>query len=344
MAHGIFGPTAILFAATYPERVSALFLVNTSSRLLLDDDYPIGVTPELLEFSAEFSRKYYGTVDAIRPFVEPSMANDLEFLEQAAAQQRAAATPKTAARQMREVCFGDIRQALPAIQAPTVIFHRREHAVPFLPFEMGEFLAREIPDARLVPLEGVYHWLSPGEDDDAAYEVIEKVLTGGLRPRQSERVFATVVVEDIVGSTQRATELGDERWKQLLNRHDDLAVETIAPSGRVVKSTGDGVVAVFDSPTKALRSMQLMRDEMQSLGLEIRVGVHAGEIERRGEDIAGVGVHIAARVSALAGPRELLVSRTVVDLVVGSGAEFSDKGEHVLKGVPGSWRLFSVVG
>jgi class 3 adenylate cyclase len=342
LAHGLLGPSAELFAATYPERVSALFLVNTSSRILEDADYQFGMRREFLERIVETLPEWWGTAALTQQAMSPSRATDHDYLERCAAMQRATATPKTAQRQLREIIFGDIRQALPAIQAPTVVFHRREPGVPYLPFQMGEFLAQNIPDATLVPLEGGDHWLSP-DQDDTAYEMIEKVLTGELKPRRSERVFATVVVEDIVGSTDRAAQLGDERWKQVLDHHDEIAARTVVPEGRVVDTTGDGVVAVFDSPSRALRCMQLMRDEMRSLDLEIRVGVHAGEIERRGPGIAGIGVHIAARVCALANPAEVLVSRTVVDLVVGSNARFSDRGEHALKGVPGSWRLFTVV-
>jgi class 3 adenylate cyclase len=335
----MFGPSAILFAATYPERVSALFLVNTSSRLLLDDDYPIGVTRELLEFLMNAALHHWGTPDFVRLVTPDADADDIALVGH---QQRQAVTPKTAERQLREICFGDIREALPAIQAPTVVIHRREPHEAILPFVMGEFLAQNIPDARLVPLEAGDHFLT-ADHDEVAYQAIEKVLTGELKARQPERTFATVIFEDIVGSTDRAAQLGDKRWKQLLNHHDNIAARVIEPEGQVVDTTGDGVVAVFESPSRALRCMQLMRDEMRSLDLEIRVGVHAGEVERRGTGIAGIAVHIAARVCALANPAELLVSRTVVDLVVGSNARFADRGEHGLKGVPGSWRLFSVV-
>jgi len=342
LATGMLGPSAILFAATYPAYVSALFLVNTSSRLLVDDDYPIGYTQEVIDLIVEALSEEWGTEQSIERFV-PSKVGDQGFLERGARHQRAAATPKTAHRQISAIFNGDIRDALPAIQAPTVVFHRRSGVGGFLTAPMADYLAEHIPAARLVLLDGEDIHLVPGRDD-AAYDEIERVLTGELKARESERVFATVIVEDIVGSTDRAAQLGDERWKQVLNQHDDIAARTITPGGRIVDTTGDGVVAVFESPSRALRCIQLMRDEMRSLDLEIRVGVHAGEIERRGTDIAGIGVHIAARVCAEASPGELLASRTVVDLVVGSNARFSDKGEHPLKGVPGSWRLFSVVG
>jgi class 3 adenylate cyclase/pimeloyl-ACP methyl ester carboxylesterase len=333
------GPSAVLFAAAYPERTSALFLVNTAARYLVADDYPCGVSDDVAAMVVDVFRQRWGT-EEFAALTTPSMAAEPSYLEWQARFHRSSTTPRTAATKLAVTIRGDVRDALPLIQAPTVVFHRSSYR--FFPEAMGRYLAEHIPGARFIELPGGDSWIH-SESSPQAYDLIEEVLTGGLQIRESERVFATVLVEDIVGSTEMAVKLGDTPWKGLLDRHYQLAESIVTKlQGRVVKTTGDGVVVVFESPSRSLRCAEQLRGAIQGLGLEARVGIHAGEIERRGDDVAGIGVHIAARVSALAERSEILVSGTVRDLVVGSGIEFLERGEHELKGVPGHWKLFAV--
>jgi class 3 adenylate cyclase/pimeloyl-ACP methyl ester carboxylesterase len=342
LAGGEAGPSAILFAAIYPERTSALFLVNTAARYLVADDYPCGVTEEIAAMVVAAFREGWGS-EGFAALTTPSMAADPSYYEWASHFQRSSATPRAAAAQLAAVLQGDVRDSLPLIQAPTVVFHRSP-SYRFVPIAMGRYLADHIPGSRFVELPGEDSWIFSGTSE-GAYDLIEETLTGGRKVRESERVFATVLVEDIVASTERAVAMGDGAWKGLLDRHDETVEGVVASlRGRVVKRTGDGVVVIFDSPSRAIRCAQQLREEIRAFGLDIRVGAHAGEIERRGEDVAGVGVHTAARVSALAEPGEVLVSRTVTDLVAGSGIDFNDRGEHELKGVPGTWQLLAVAG
>ena len=320
LAAGDAGPSAILFAATYPERTSALFLVNTAARYLVADDYPCGVSQETIDAVIEFFRERWGS-ENFAALSNPSMSAEPSYYEWSARFMRSSATPRTVAAQLAITIQGDVRDALPLIQAPTVVFHRSTD-YRFVPTAMGRYLADHIPGARFVELQGTDAFIYSHGDEDA-YDLIEEVLTGGRRVRNSERVFATVLFEDIVGSTQRAVEMGDAAWKDLLSNHDEVAERVVAGHrGRIVKTTGDGVVAIFDSPSRAIRCAQQLREGIAAIGLEIRVGAHAGEIERRPDDVAGIGVHTAARVSAIAEAGEILVSRTVSDLVAGSGIQF----------------------
>lgn len=340
LAGGEAGGSAMLFAATYPERTSALFLVNTCARYLVTDDYPCGVTEDVAMAAVKMFQQSWGTPAGIAAFA-PDQAGEPGFFEWSAHVQRCSATPRAVAAQLTAAMTGDVRQALPLIQAPTVVFHRSP-AYRWVPQAMGHYLAERIPGARFVELAGADSWIYAKSSPDA-YDVIEEVMTGGLHARESDRVFATVVVEDVVGSTARAVELGDATWTRLLDRHDQFVAAAVRDQqGRIVNTTGDGAIAVFDSPSRAIRCANRIREAIRELDIEVRVGIHAGEIERRGDDVAGIGVHIAARVSALAEASEVLVSGTVKDLVVGSGITFTDRGAHELKGVPGSWPVFAV--
>jgi class 3 adenylate cyclase/pimeloyl-ACP methyl ester carboxylesterase len=333
------GPSAILFAAAYPERISALFLVNTAARYLVADDYPCGVSDDVVAMLVDTFRQGWGT-EEFAALTTPSMAAEPSYLEWQARFHRSSTTPRTAATQLAVLLRADVREALPLIQAPTIVFHRSSYR--FVPEAMSRYLAEHIPGARFIQLPGGDTWIH-SESLPQAYDLIEEVLTGRLQIRESERVFATVLVEDIVESTEMAVKLGDTPWKGLLDRHYQLAESIVTKlQGRVVKTTGDGVVVVFESPSRSLRCAEQLRGAVQGLGMEARVGIHAGEIERRGDDVAGIGVHIAARVSALAEGSEILVSGTVRDLVVGAGIEFIERGEHELKGVPGRWKLLAV--
>jgi class 3 adenylate cyclase len=233
----------------------------------------------------------------------------------------------------------DVRPALALVQAPTLVVHRTDDRM--VPVAHGRYLCEHIDAARLVELPGTDHfWWT--EDTGPVLEEVEEFLTGARPVSDADRVLASVLFTDIVDSTHRAVELGDREWKLLLNRHDALAERQVARhGGRLVKTTGDGILATFDGPARSVRCARAISDGAWALGIAVRAGVHTGEVELRGDDIAGLGVNIAARIEGLAHPGEVLVSRTVTDLVAGSGLDFDDRGEHDLKGVPGRWQLFA---
>jgi class 3 adenylate cyclase len=234
----------------------------------------------------------------------------------------------------------DVRPVLPSVHVPTLVVHRRDD--PYVEVAAGRYVAEHIPGARFVELAGHDHagW---GESADTELDHIEEMVTGARGGREPDRVLATVLFTDIVSSTEQASELGDRRWRELLADHDQISRQEIdRQRGRWIKSTGDGVLATFDGPARAIRCAQGLGSRIRQRGLRLRAGIHTGECEQLGDDIGGIAVHIAARVAALAPAGKVVVSRTVVDLVAGSGVDFEDRGEHALKGVPGQWRLFSV--
>ncbi len=236
----------------------------------------------------------------------------------------------------------DIRDVLPAIRVPTLVIHRSEDRV--IPVESGRYLAEHIPDAKLVELPGQDHFPFVG-DMDAIVDEIEEFLTGSRRVREPDRVLATVLFTDIVGSTERAAELGDRRWTELLAEHHRIVrAELDRHRGKVVRIEGDGTLSTFDGPARGVRCAAAIRDALAPLEVEIRAGLHTGEIELAATGAEGIAVHIGARVASLAAPGEVLTSSTVKDLVVGSGIEFADRGRHELKGVPGDWQLYAVDG
>jgi class 3 adenylate cyclase len=236
----------------------------------------------------------------------------------------------------------DIRSVLPLIKTPTLVLHRVDNA--FLPIGHGRYLAEHIGGAKLIELPGEDHLPFAG-DTEALVGEIEEFLTGTRGTSNTDRALATILFTDIIDSTKRAAGTGDRRWRELLDNHDRMAGRQVHRfGGRKIKTTGDGILATFDGPARAIQCGLAICDGAHQLGMEVRVGVHTGEVERRGDDVAGIGVHIAARVQASALPGEVWVSRTVTDLVSGSGIMFHDRGEHLLKGVPGAWRLFSVEG
>jgi class 3 adenylate cyclase len=254
--------------------------------------------------------------------------------------QRLAMSPAGAAASMRAIGEMDVRDVLPSVQCPTLVL-RRSHD-PYHDERHSRYVAEHIPGARYVEVPGEWPlWFGA---EDAVADEIQHFLTGVRRPVVSDRVLATVLFTDIVGSTERAAQLGDRAWRSLLSRHDDLVrEEVVRHRGRYVKSLGDGALAVFDGPSRAISSATAIRTRVRDLDLEIRAGLHTGECELLpDDDVGGLAVHIGARVSGLAAPGEVLVSSTVRDLIVGSGQELTDRGEHDLKGVPGPWRVFAV--
>jgi class 3 adenylate cyclase len=332
------GPMALFFAGTRPDRIGALVVADATARYLVADDYPIGVAPEAAEAMVARATEHWGTEENLHAQA-PARARDERFLRWTARLQRAIASPRVVRAYLRSMLEVDMRPILPLIQAPTLVLQHTDFR--FLPVSHGRYLAEHIPGARLLEVPGDLPLL--WELPDPALEAVEEFLTGAGRPEASTRVLATVLFTDIVGSTERAAELGDRRWRELLQVHDDLAGRLVDRwGGRLVKTTGDGVLATFDGPGRAIRCATALREELRGIDIEVRAGLHTGEVELRDGDVGGIAVHIAARVMAAAGPGEVLVSRTVRDLVAGSDTVLEDRGDHRLKGVEGAWRLFAV--
>ena len=332
------GPMAILFAAAHPERTRALVLLNTYARITSCPDYPSGVPAEQLYGFAQYLEPDWGTGVGLSAWA-PSVAHDPRARESFARVQRLASSPGAAMALLTSYMEIDVRAALPLVHAPTLVLHRTGDRM--VPLAHGHYVADHIDGAGLVEIPGTDHfWWT--ENTDQILDEVEEFLTGARSVPEPDRVLASVLFTDIVDSTRRAAELGDSAWRLLLNQHDALAERQIERhGGRLVKTTGDGVLATFDGPARSVRCARAISNGAQALGMEIRAGVHTGEVERRGDDIAGIGVNIAARIEAMAQAGEVLVSRTVTDLVAGSDLEFEDRGEHDLKGVPGRWQVFA---
>jgi class 3 adenylate cyclase/pimeloyl-ACP methyl ester carboxylesterase len=331
----------MLFAATYPERTSALVLWGAMARSTRADDYPWAPEKEAVEEAQrELIEPLWGQGATIEIF-SPSMAGDPRAREFQARFERQAASPMRV-RQLFEMFLDtDVRDALPLIQAPTLVLHRRHDRA--VNYRAARWLAEQIDGCLYTELEGEDHFPWIG-DSDAALGAIEEFLTG-VRPTPTpDRVLATVLFTDIVDSTRLATEIGDRRWREVLEEHQKLVREQLGRfEGREVKTTGDGFLATFDGPTRAAECARAIVDDTPSLGIEVRAGLHAGEVELMGEDIGGIAVHVAARISALAAASTVLASRTVRDLATGSGIEFDPFGRHELKGVPEEWDIYRVV-
>lgn len=338
---GDSGPIAMLFAAAYPERVSALVVVNTAARFTTAPDYPWGRDPDdvgdfLKRAEESWGRGKGGMLDVF----SPSKAGDPTYQQWWAKYQRMAAGPGTSTSVARLIFSMDVRQFLSAIQAPTLVIQRAD--LPMVAVEHGRYLGEKIPNAKYMELPGADYFIYLGDSD--VVDAIEEFLTG-VRPEvEPDRVLATVMFTDIVGSTDRAVSMGDRRWREVLDTHDRLVRRQLDDfRGRLVKTTGDGLLATFDGPARAIRGTFSIRDGLKAAGIDIRSGLHTGEVEVRDEDVGGIAVHIGARVMSLANPEQVLVSSTVRDLVTGSGIKFIDRGEHTLKGVPDKWRLFEAL-
>jgi class 3 adenylate cyclase len=329
----------LTFAATYPDRTSALVLVDPTARLAWAEDNNWGRRPELLPADLERIRSTWGIAGGTMNFLAPNLLEDRVLAEQYNRYERHSTGPG-AARAMIGLLYGtDVRDILPTITVPALVLNH-SGATRVSPAH-GRYVAEHVRGARYVEIAGSENYVWAGDTATLVAE-IQEFLTGVRPAPEPDRVLATVLFTDIVNSTGRAAELGDKRWRALLREHDDEARRAIDRfRGRAVKTTGDGVLATFDGPARAVRCAVAIRDAMAARGVELRAGLHAGEIELSGDDIAGIGVHIAARISALAESGEVIVSSTVRDLVVGSGIEFAARGTHRLKGVPGSWRLFA---
>jgi class 3 adenylate cyclase len=329
----------VYFAALHPARVSALILFSPFIAGLTDDEYSWAWTQESVDVLFGGLENAWATGAGVE-LTNPSLVDDADARAWYARYFRLSASPSLVRTLMRHNLEVDIRDVLPAIGVPTLVLHRTDET--WLDVGYGRYAASKIPGARLVELAGTDHYIWE-QNSDAVAEEIEEFLTGVRRSRGPERSLKTVVFTDIVGSTERAREVGDERWRKLLDRHEAALQRQIARfEGQLVKTTGDGALALFDGPARAIRCGLAVREAMRGLGLEVRAGVHTGEVELRGDDVGGIAVHIAARVAASAGTGEVLVSRTVADLIAGSDVQLTDRGEYELKGIPERWRLFAV--
>jgi pimeloyl-ACP methyl ester carboxylesterase len=335
------GPMCILFAATYPERTDALVMIGAYARRLWAHDYACGATQEEYERFLDSIREGWGGPVGIEVRA-PSLREDEQFRARWATYLRMSASPGAAYALTRMNGEIDVRHALSAVGVPTLIVHR--HGDQSLPVEGSRYMADRIRGAKLVELPGDDHLPWVGDQDEILDEV-EGFLTGVRRGADPDRVLATVLFTDVVRSTEHAVELGDKRWSDLLaSHHRAVRHELTHWRGTEIDTTGDGFLATFDGPARAIRCACAARDAVHELGLEIRAGLHTGEYEIFGATIAGLTVHTGARIAALAGTGEVLVSSAVKDLVAGSGIEFEDRGEHELKGVPDRWRLYRALG
>lgn len=336
------GPMSILFAATYPERTSALIMYGAYAKRAWAEDYPFGWRDE--EWVAFFDNveNHWGTTRGLDLNIwAPSVAHDEHVWEDVAKYMRSAASPGAVRAVMQMNREIDVRHVLPSIRVPTLITHRIGDRN--ISIQQARYMAERIPGARLVELPGDDHMAWFGEIDDILSEV-EEFLTG-VRPKpEADRVLATILFTDIAGATERAAEMGDQKWSHLLARHHELIREELNRfRGREIDTAGDGFFATFDGPARAISCAKAIQSELTKLGLTVRIGLHTGECEVMDEKVSGIAVHIGARVVNYAAPGEILVTSTVKDLVAGSGLSFADRGEYELKGVPGKWRLFESV-
>jgi class 3 adenylate cyclase len=339
---GLTATSGFVLAADYPQRVRSLVIVNGTARTLWASDYEIGApTSDAIPFSTiAVEPDAFDQGFDVLSVVAPSVGNDDAFRSWWDNAGNRAMTPSMARVVTKTISESDVRDKLAHITAPTLILHRKD--APFVRVGHGRYLGEHIAGARYVELPGAdsLHWVG---DTGPMLDEIEEFITG-VRGSETERVLTTIVFTDIVGSTRRAAELGDRRWHDLLDNHDSIVRHQLGRfRGREVNTAGDGFVATFSSPSLALDCAEAIVDAVRPLGIEVRAGVHAGEVEVRGADIAGMAVHIAARVAGLAGPSEVLVSSTAREIVTGSRRVFTEHGEHDLKGVPGRWRVYSLL-
>lgn len=335
------GNMSILFAATYPERTIALVVFGIFAKRIWSADYPWAPKPaDREQWFKLLEADWGGVVDL--SILAPSRVGDLTFVDWWATYLRLGASPSAALALGRTNTQIDVRAILPAIRVPTLVLHRRgDHDSKV---EEGRYIAAHIPNAKLVELDGEDHLIFVG-DVDAVLNEVEEFFTGARRSVEVDRILATIMFTDIVGSTSHAAKLGDRHWQDLLSLHDRTVRQEIGRfRGREINTMGDGFVAAFDGPARAIRSALAITAGVRQFGIEVRAGLHTGECEVRDESLTGIALHIGARISAMAGPGEVLVSHTVKDLVAGSGITFTERGSHPLRGVPGEWAIFAATG
>ncbi|MDP9066963.1 MAG: adenylate/guanylate cyclase domain-containing protein [Actinomycetota bacterium] len=334
------GSLCALMAATHPDRISALILYSSYAATVRQDDYPWAPTPEERDAQIQFMIEVWGS-EEFAFILNPASHSDPDFREWAAKWQRNSVTRDALPAAYDVLARTDVRHVLPLIRVPALVLHRKDD--PLVIVDNGRYLAEKIPGARYVELEGEDHIPFLG-DWQAIVDEIEEFLTGARRAREPDRVLATILFTDIVGSSRTAAELGDRRWKELLDRHDEVVRNELARfNGRLVKTVGDGALATFDGPARAIRCACRIRERVKELGLETRAGLHTGEVEVRGDDVGGIAVHIGARVAEKAQAGDLLVSGAVPSLVAGSGIRFEKVDETELRGIEGSFSLYRAV-
>jgi class 3 adenylate cyclase len=333
---GAMGPPALQFAATHPERTSALVLINPTARIRRADDYPEALSDADVEAILTTVRDRWGTGETLG-YLAPTMVGDERFTRWFGRCERLSMSPHDAFWRRRAGYEVDVRHLLAAIRVPTLVLAR----TGWSGHEQSRYVAERIDGARYVEFPGDYLFFVG--DTAPLLDAIEAFVTGRLPRHGVDRMLATVMFTDVVGSTEQAADMGDRRWSELLATHESLTrAELDRFRGREIKATGDGFLAVFDGPGRAIRCACAIRDAVRAIGIQVRTGLHAGEIELRGDDIGGIAVHIAKRIQALAQPDQVFVSRTVADLVAGSGIAFAGRGSHALKGVPNQWQLLVV--
>ncbi len=340
MATGHAGPVAIFVAATHPQRVRALVLINTYARLLRAPDYPHGLPGDVfdrfVEDLVEPSPADVSSLDDL-PLMAPSREDDAPFRDWWRVAGHRGASPATARAMHRMAARSDVRALLARVQAPTLVLHSVDNR--YVRPAHSRFLAEHVPTATRVEMRSGDHLPWAGDADFVGE--IEQFLTGTRGATPSDRRLAAVLFTDIVQSTNEARRVGDQRWRDQLDQHDVMTQRQITRfGGQLIKATGDGVLATFDGPARAVQCALALHDAIGQIGITIRAGLHVGEIEQRGADIAGIAVHIAQRICTASEPGETLVSRTITDLTAGSGIDFDDRGEHQLKGLDGTWHLY----
>jgi class 3 adenylate cyclase len=342
VGHGHAGQLCMLVAASHPDRVRALVTVNSFARLARAPGYRAGLPEGAQQTQLDAIRATWGTTDPLHLRVlAPDLAGDEFARAWWARVERAAGTPQRGVRKQQLAFQLDVRDVLEAIAAPTLVVQSAGNR--FVIVDQGRYLAEHIPAAQYLELASAGHWPWTAADADRFLDRLEEFLSGAPQAPGRDRVLATVAFTDIVGSTAIAASMGDRRWREVLEVHDSVAHREVAAArGRSVKSTGDGLLATFDGPARAIRCVSAIQRGVASLGLHVRSGLHTGEIELLGDDVGGIAVAIAARLTSFAGPDEVVVSSTVKDLVAGSGIRFEDRGMHAFKGVPEQWHVFAV--
>ena len=339
IAHGQATQMAVMAAATHPQRVTSLVLINGFARFRRADDYPAGMPPHVQQTYVDTIEAQWGK-GTLSSFLGPSVWERPGVVEWWGRVERYSATPGLARARAEAMTEVDVRELLPLVDAPTLVVHNRDNE--YVRVGHGRYLAEHIPEATLLERDAADHWPLAAPDLVGA---IEQFVTGERSGMpDADRVLATVLFMDVVGSTELASELGDQSWRRALDTFERTVRDGLALfAGDLTSTAGDGILATFEGPARAIRCAWYIRDELGRNGLDVRSGLHAGEVTKRGDDVAGIAVHIGARVSSLADPGEVLVTRTVRDLVAGSGISFEERGEHELKGVPDRWTLYAAI-
>ncbi len=341
LGHSEGGNMSILFAATYPDRCDGLILVSSYAKRTWSEDYPWAPIPDDREAHIEETRANWGNPESLPDWMAPSRRNDTAYLAWLARYFRLAASPQAAVQLLRMNTQIDTTAVLASVRVPTICIYLTEDRDVMV--EEGRWIASQIPNARFIELPGADHFLTAGDYEPIISEV-RQFMTGTRVSADPTRVLATVLFTDIVESTQLAVRLGDLEWTGLLERHNRVVREQLTVHrGREIDTAGDGFLATFDGPARAIAAARAICEQVKRLGIEVRAGVHTGEVELVDGGIAGLAVHIGARIASLAAPGEVLVSRTVKDLVAGSSVRFSDRGSHTLKGVPDTWQVYSAL-